>query len=375
MTLRNSRGDPCSYWHVLFDVSVYSVSEKKRKRVTFCSHYQPGVVQVDYQYETTGVYKFFVRVDSKPVVDKLEIFVKDETKFFPTMEPKSPFNFRGIGQVGGMTLNRDGLIFVADQLNSNIAVFDRSFQLTRFIGKFGSKNGYLKKPSGLVVDRNNRLIVCDTGNDRLQMFCVNGTFKNSSTYCNLFSKPIAIDVTSSNDFIVAHSWSCLSVFDENLSLNYRINISDKFIGENPIRSPWLSGICCGYLNEIFVTDQNNGNIIVMHWDKPRLKCIRKINMGQTRRYIRGSNWMKPAPVGILKDNDGYILVTDQANNIVSAFSGDGTFVTTWQVEQSPQHLTQTYNNTYLVSSRSSEINISHYGTCTGYLTNDYRFYD
>ena len=47
------------------------------------------------------------------------------------------------------------------------------------IGSVGSVDGQLNNPIGLAIDKFNNLIVCDYGNNRLQVFSLDGKFVNS----------------------------------------------------------------------------------------------------------------------------------------------------------------------------------------------------
>ena len=57
-----------------------------------------------------------------------------------------------------------------------IKVFDKTGVYLHDIGCKGSNDGQLEYPVGLVIDKYNRLIVCDTKNQRLQLFTLNGKF-------------------------------------------------------------------------------------------------------------------------------------------------------------------------------------------------------
>ena len=57
-----------------------------------------------------------------------------------------------------------------------VKVFDKTGVYLHDIGCKGSNDGQFDGPRGLVIDKYNRLIVCDTGNYRLQLFTLSGTF-------------------------------------------------------------------------------------------------------------------------------------------------------------------------------------------------------
>ena len=57
-----------------------------------------------------------------------------------------------------------------------IKVFSEEGKFLYNIGSGGFGDGQLNNPVGLVIDKFNNLIVCDTGNRRLQIFGLDGTF-------------------------------------------------------------------------------------------------------------------------------------------------------------------------------------------------------
>lgn len=61
----------------------------------------------------------------------------------------------------------------------HVKVFDGEGKFLFNIGSEGSGKGQLMYPRSLVVDAFDNLIVCDSGNKRLQMFTQDGTFLSS----------------------------------------------------------------------------------------------------------------------------------------------------------------------------------------------------
>ena len=57
-----------------------------------------------------------------------------------------------------------------------IKVFDKAGVYLHDIGCTGSNDGQFRYPRGLVIDKHNRLIVCDINNQRLQLFNLSGKF-------------------------------------------------------------------------------------------------------------------------------------------------------------------------------------------------------
>jgi len=128
----------------------------------------------------------------------------------------------------------DGNIYVGDGhsgQNANatedtvarIVKFDRYGKMIKYWGGWGSTAGKLKTPHALDIDSRNRLIVGDRGNNRLQIFDLEGNYIGEF---KTFSRPSGIYVTADDTIYVADSES---EFDE-------------------IRNPgWVPGIRVGSL--------------------------------------------------------------------------------------------------------------------------------
>ena len=67
--------------------------------------------------------------------------------------------------------------FVASFSNAcHVMVFNNAGEYLHDIGSKGSGDGQFSGPTGLVIDKFNRLIVCDSGNSRLQLFTLDGKY-------------------------------------------------------------------------------------------------------------------------------------------------------------------------------------------------------
>ncbi|XP_068675726.1 E3 ubiquitin-protein ligase TRIM71-like [Montipora foliosa] len=66
--------------------------------------------------------------------------------------------------------------FVSYCVYDCVKVFDKTGVYLHDIGCKGSNDGQFDGPRGLVIDKYNRLIVCDSGNHRLQLFTLTGKF-------------------------------------------------------------------------------------------------------------------------------------------------------------------------------------------------------
>ena len=104
--------------------------------------------------------------------------------------------------------------FVSYKYANFVKVFDKTGVYLHDIGCEGSNDGQFNGSCGLVIDKYNRLIVCDAGNERLQLFTLSGKFLSKidgQYFKNGFPSYVAIN--SDGSLIVATECnSRISVF-------------------------------------------------------------------------------------------------------------------------------------------------------------------
>ncbi|MCL4244659.1 MAG: 6-bladed beta-propeller, partial [Candidatus Dadabacteria bacterium] len=77
----------------------------------------------------------------------------------------------------GLTINRSGLLYVADSGNKRIQIFGKTGRFLRAIGTPGTGGGQLGEPMGVAVDDTYGMVyVADAGNKRIQKFRTDGSF-------------------------------------------------------------------------------------------------------------------------------------------------------------------------------------------------------
>lgn len=78
------------------------------------------------------------------------------------------------GRAQGLAGDSIGRVYVADAFQGTVKVFDAAGVLLGTIGRFGERTGELQLPQSLVVDSHNRLLVASTGNARVEVFGLDG---------------------------------------------------------------------------------------------------------------------------------------------------------------------------------------------------------
>ena len=102
---------------------------------------------------------------------------------------------------------KTGCYFVSDSKTDCVKVFDAKGNFLYDIGR-----GRLSYPVGLAIDKcNNRLIVCDTGNQRLVIFTTEGDFLSETEKC--FHTPHFVAISKDGNLLVTdYEKNCVCLF-------------------------------------------------------------------------------------------------------------------------------------------------------------------
>jgi DNA-binding beta-propeller fold protein YncE len=120
------------------------------------------------------IYPTDIAFDSKGNIFVSEYGDNDRIQVFDPFG-KYLYEFGRFGNADGefsrpqsMVIDGD-LVYVTDSCNHRIAVFKTDGTFVRNMGKVGSNLGEFRFPYGLDIDRTGRLIVCEFGNNRVQL--------------------------------------------------------------------------------------------------------------------------------------------------------------------------------------------------------------
>jgi len=107
----------------------------------------------------------------------------------------------------GVAVDANDHVYVSDEWNNTISVFDGSGKFIRKWGKTGSGDGELLRPAGLACEKNGNIIVVDSGNNRLQVFTPEGKLVakcgKAGSGDGEFNQPWGIHVDKDGNIFVA----------------------------------------------------------------------------------------------------------------------------------------------------------------------------
>jgi tripartite motif-containing protein 71 len=183
----------------------------------------------------------------------------------------------------GVTCNKDGNIIVCDSLNSRIQVFklvtpidlESKFNSKgKFLfsfGSLGSGEGQFCYPEGLACDQNGNIVVCDTGNHRIQVFTSKGEFLFSFGIFGeeegKFDEPTGVTFDHEGNYVVCDTNNRIQVFNKEGKFLHSFE-SRKCLEPTRLTCDRESyviepvGLTCDLNGNIFVCDPNNSCIQV-----------------------------------------------------------------------------------------------------------------
>src|SRR5688572_22474434 len=125
-----------------------------------------------------------------------------------------------LGDVADIVVARDGSIYVLDRQVPVVRHYDASGRFVRNIGRSGAGPGEFRSVSGLALTKDDRLLLWDTGNWRINVYSANGDVLtqwatpsgSSGSSTATFSRAILVDssglvITRKSIFNVRDAWN------------------------------------------------------------------------------------------------------------------------------------------------------------------------
>ena len=126
------------------------------------------------------------------------------------------FSAPGCDEYPWCAVYQQNKIFVSYLNADRVMVFDNAGEYLYDIGSEGTGDGQFSGPTGLAIDKFNRLIVCDAGNRRLQLFTLDGKYvaKVAGSFFDHNSHLLGCAVSNTGHLFVTDSNNyCIYVFN------------------------------------------------------------------------------------------------------------------------------------------------------------------
>ena len=189
---------------------------------------------------------------------------------------------------------QSGAIFVTTIESHEVHKFTKNGDLIKTVGGIGSQPGRFNFPNGLRVSRQSELYICDSFNQRIQIFDLDLNFKRVLGTVETWPTDVDFD-SSGNIYIVCNQRNCIQVFSPAEQLLLTIG------GERG--NPFYRPISLVFYKElVYVTDIGGHHVSVI---TPSGEHVARFGEGYLKK-----------PEGIAIDEDGYVYVTSHQTKIL-----------------------------------------------------------
>lgn len=235
------------------------------------------------------------------------------------------FNGRGFANPYDTAVSQDGRIFVlnrcdpprATAIRVGICNLDEDY-LGEFGQGYGGGDGQFVLPVAMAFDRQDRLYITDEYNHRVSIFDASGTYVSKwgvlGSGAGQFNGPAGIAIDADDHVYVV---------DQNNHRVQKYTSDGQFLlqwgapgsGEGQFDMPW--GACVDAQGQVYVADWRNDRIQQFTADGRFIAAFGATGSGD-------GQLQRPSSVAV--DGDGVIYVADWGNERVQVFGPDGDFL-------------------------------------------------
>jgi len=218
------------------------------------------------------VHAHFVRIIGLAMDDNDRLFVSDpglrHILVFDSAHKAEDVITEGLVSPGALAIDRENrLLYVSDVELDQILVYDAdTLKLLRKIGTTGHNHelttpGDFAKPTGVAVDQDGNLYVCDTMNNRIEIFDADGkfvsTFGKAGDGPGYFARPKGVAIDSDG-----HIWVADGQQDRVQVFNQQTQLLISFGGHGllPGMFQGLASITIDKMNRVFTSEIFPGRV-------------------------------------------------------------------------------------------------------------------
>jgi len=211
---------------------------------------------------------------------------------------------------------RNNNIIICDTGNNRLLRFDENGNFISSFGTKGQGDGQFDCPSDLDFDSQNRMIVCDRNNHRIQIFDKDRNFVKSfgskGDTKGKLNQPQGVAIDDKDNIIVCDAYNHrIQIF--NKDGNYVKHFGSEGSGKLQFKYPW--GVAINQKKEILICDQGNRRIVVKSFE------------GNTLRIITPPVGVRfVCLTGIAIDRNQRIILTDFDDHKIIVLNSKGKFI-------------------------------------------------
>gem|GEM_PF-2906656 len=269
--------------------------------------------------------------------NRIQVFL---LKFGDETEPVISY-MRSLGRQGhgsgefdlpiGITLDADGLMYVADSGNHRIQVFGPEWVYFECQwSAIGNRSGEFYYPYGIAMDSEKNVYVTDSGNDRVQVFDSDGRFLRQWNQWNAdteamdqFYSPRGIDIDSSSNrlYVTDPHNDRVLIFEPDGTYVAQFGSEGDGSGDGKLNFP--EGVAVGSDGYVYVVDTDNHRIQIFSTDGGYVNQFGSYGSGD-------GEFIHPLDIAIEGNDDSKrIYVADSGNDRIQVFDANFTFLRKW----------------------------------------------
>ena len=219
----------------------------------------------------------------------------------------------------GICCDQHGNIVIGDRSNHRIQVFDINGNFKNKFGSEGVRPGQFNRPAGVAVTREGHVVIADKDNHRIQVVKIDGSFlfmfgsKGGNDGQMIYPYDVAVNQFDGRIAVTDTGNHRLLIFSHDGILLGKFGYKGYLCGH--FDSP--RGIAFNDDGHIIVSDFNVHHILVIHPDGTTAKIL---------GCQGSSNGQFMRPQGIAVDHMGNFIVADTRNNRIVIMHRSGHFV-------------------------------------------------
>lgn len=222
--------------------------------------------------------------------------------------------------------SKNEYLIICDSWNHRIQV--RNLQNLDPIHTIQSNDIEFNSPRDVCIDSLNRLIISDSGNNRIKFYDIENfsyikSFGERGFNEGQFIQPIGLAVDTKNQIYVCDRGNCrVQVFDSNGKYLREWGSRGSSVGQ----FEYPEYLCISPNNHLLVSDTGNNRIQIFDLDSLDVLSSKFASIITSF----GRHGIDPGffrlPKGITTDSDGFIMVADYKNDRLQLFEPNGKFV-------------------------------------------------